>query len=224
MLQLECMGMDEVLPAVVVGFEVDGDVLDRAIAIDDPPDGVLVFDQQAGGLSMSYPCVVGAALPLAVNADRGGDAAAHVIRGLRAMAEDPDVELLAREFPALRSAVLTWGKPYDRAVLDRLHAFVRRAFLTLPAFQSGIEAFVRCAPAEPLAAVRGWRAFSCALRESGRGITVLDEASLRTGRADLVVDDRLSYDDRLHAALCATGARIGAAGEPRLHLLWTNSD
>ena len=164
MLQLECMGMDEVLPAVVVGFEVEGDVLDRAIAIDDPADGILVFAQQAGGLSMSYPCVVGAALPLAVNADRGGDAAAHVIRGLRAMAEDPDVELLAREFPALRSAVLTWGKP------------------------------------------------------------VLDEASLRTERADLVVDDRLSYDDRLHAALCAIGARIGAAGEPRLHLLWTNSD
>jgi len=40
----------------------------------------------------------------------------------------------------------------------------------------------------------------------------------------LNVEARHSYDDALHTALCATGARIGAAGEPRLHLLWTNSD
>ena len=53
---------------------------------------------------------------------------------------------------------------------------------------------------------------------------MLDEASLRQYRADLNVEMRHRYDDALHAALCATGARIGAAGEPRLHLLWTNSD
>jgi len=218
--------MDDVLPAVVVGFEVEDDVLERAVAIADPPDGVLLFAQQAGGLSMSYPSVVGAALPLAANADRGTEAAAaaSVVRGLRLMAEDPDVALLEREFPALRSAVLTWGDPYDRAILDRLHAFVRRAFFVLPAFESGIEAFLRCASAEPLVAVHDWRVFSCGLRESGRGFTVLDDSTLRSNRADLNIETSLRYDDAFHGALCATGERIGASGGPRLFLLWTNSD
>jgi hypothetical protein len=222
MLRLEPMAMDGVLPAVVVGFEVAGDDLQRAAALPDPPDGVMLLDQQAGGLAMSYPSVLGVVLPLAANVGRAGPRAADVIRGLLAMQEDPDLAALEREFPALRAMVLSQGDPYTRGDLDRLHAFVGRAF-RLPVFESGLEAFVRCAPADPLAYLRGWQSFSCTPRPDS-GLSVLDAYGLRAYRAELVVDDTRLFDETLLDAVCTTGARVATHGAPRLFLLWTNSD
>jgi hypothetical protein len=194
MLRLEPMGT-YALPAVAVGFEVADDVAARAAALGDADPALLLIDQQAGGLCMSYPTVVGAMLPLAANVEHGEAGAADLIRGLRAMAEDPDQALLEREFPALHSVVFTHGDPYQPEELRRLHARVARGF-RLPPFESGIEAFIRCAPADPLGYLRDWRVF-----DGGR-----------------------RFDDRLLQALIALGERIGAAGAPRMFLLWSNSD
>jgi hypothetical protein len=223
MLCLETMGMEEVLPAVVVGFEVADDVATDDAALPAPDPAVLSIAQQAGGRSMSYPTVVGAILPLAANVELGERGAADLIRGLRAMAEDPDEVVLEREFPALHAAVLTWGDPYQPEELRRLHARVARGF-RLPPFESGIEAFIRCAPADPLTHVRDWRVFSCARRDPADGLASVDDYVLRAERHRLIVDDQRRFDEHLVQVLIATGERLGVTGAPRLFLLWSNSD
>jgi hypothetical protein len=82
-----------VLPAFVVGYEV-------AAANVEAPPWIIELQQQAGGYCMSYPTVVGAVLRLEANLDRMPDGA-RLLRGLQAMAEDPDWATLRAEFPVL---------------------------------------------------------------------------------------------------------------------------
>ena len=79
-------------------------------------------------------------------------------------------------------------------------------------------------PGDPLACVHGWRAFACKPRDADGGLSVIDDAFLRTSRDQLIIDDQRRFDEALHESLLATAARIGAAGTPRLFLLWSNSD
>jgi hypothetical protein len=80
MIPIEPLGTGVILPAVVVGYEFPlprGDP-DRVPGL---PEWILALDQQAGGLSMRYPSVVGAVLRPAANRGRGGPRFDHLIRG-----------------------------------------------------------------------------------------------------------------------------------------------
>jgi hypothetical protein len=129
------LGTGVILPAFVVGFELEGSALQAVHRLDDTPPWLVQLDQQAGGYCMSYPSVLGAVLRLEANLERGRNDPAHVVRGFKAMAEDPDVKLLRREFPTLAGLVHTQGDPYPRADLRLLGLFLHRYF-DAPAIRS----------------------------------------------------------------------------------------
>src|SRR5687767_3700360 len=118
MLRIEPLGTDVFLPAFVVGYELPvgpartfaNNVVDRLAP---EPGPLLVLDQQAGGYCMRYPSIAGVVLRLEANDGKARAPLKDFIRGLKAMAEDPDLELLESEFPVLRQLVYTRGNPYE---------------------------------------------------------------------------------------------------------------
>jgi hypothetical protein len=221
MLTLEPLGMPEVLPAFVVGFEPSpaGRGLPKEL---DAPPWMLQLDQQAGGLCMTYPRVFGAVLRLEANLDKGRNRPQDLVRGLHAMAEDPDMEVLA-EYPVLRSLVKTQGDPYDRPELRRLSAFVSQYFDVGP-FESGIEAFVRCADLDPRVFF-GWRAFSCAFKPGFQPTsTVIDDGMLHAEASNLVLSDDEIFGDSMLQQLEDAARSLALFLTPRVFLLWENSD
>jgi hypothetical protein len=68
LIHIEPLGCGSILPAFVVGYPLaDDEELD---ALDVPP-AIVVIEQQAGGVAMSYPVVMGAVLRLEANRHRG---------------------------------------------------------------------------------------------------------------------------------------------------------
>jgi len=121
LIHIEPLGCGTILPAFVIGHavEVDDD-LDR---IDASP-GIVVIGQQAGGSCMQYPVLIGALVRLEPNRHRGLHDLDALVRGFRAMAEDPDLALLEREYPVLRSLVQTKGAQYSPAELLSLQRYL----------------------------------------------------------------------------------------------------
>ena len=200
-----------ILPAILIG-DVSDEQLERLTAQDDRIVGV---SQQARGMSVSYPCAVGTLLRLAANLDRGIRPLGDLVRGLKAMAEDPDTKLL-RQFPALRELVLTSGQPYTADELRGLGTYLR-SFIDLPPLASGIEAFVRFAPGHPLPRLAGWHALSC---RSDDGRTRFDSRDIEA----LTRHDRRTFDGGLLRQIVALGQQVGRSGPPGMFLLWENSD
>src|SRR5437763_312512 len=100
MIHLEPLGTDVVLPAFVVGYELPLPRLnpDQLTGL---PRWVVTLDQQAGGMCMSYPSVVGVVLRLEANRQQAKKDSEHLIKGLKYMAEDPKVGPLKRDYPVL---------------------------------------------------------------------------------------------------------------------------
>jgi hypothetical protein len=90
----------------------------------DVPSAIVVVEQQAGGVAMSYPVVMGAVLRLEPNRHRGLRDLEPLLRGMRAMAEEPDLKLLEREYKVLRSLVLTSGSAYTESELRTLQDYL----------------------------------------------------------------------------------------------------
>jgi hypothetical protein len=109
---------------------------------------------------MSCPSVLAAVLRLEANADKGRKDLAHLLRGFRCMAEDPDPDTLRRDYPVLARLVLTHGTEYTRRELRDLEN-VLSAHVLVPPLRSGIEAFVRQEPCDPLDYFRGWKMLRC---------------------------------------------------------------
>jgi hypothetical protein len=154
----------------------------------------------------------------------------ELVRGLKAMAEDPDLDLLEAEFPALRELVYTIGMPYKELELRRLQSFVRR-FIDTPLVESGIEAFVRYEPCDILYYFGGWNVLSWKLVEPDRRVGSIcgDDVPARYcveqgNVCDLLCDDNNILDESLLETISRLGRRLGLAGPPRLFLLWENSD
>ncbi|MFY0565697.1 hypothetical protein ACN28E_17890 [Archangium lansingense] len=219
------LGTGVILPAFVVGFELEGSALQAVAHLDDTPPWLLHLDQQAGGYCMSYPSVLGAVLRLKANLERGQNDPTRAVRAFKAMAEDPDMKLLEREFPALARLVYTRGDSYSKTELRSLGTFVRHYF-DAPAFDSGIEAFVRCAETDPLDWFRGWRAFSCTVRPERAAelvdVQAVDESSLNSH--NFLLDDTEHFEEPMLNALTAMGPRLGIRTPPRVFFLWENSD
>jgi hypothetical protein len=228
MISLEPLGTDVFLPAILVGYEVPEAVSLEQLDAAMPADGaILCVCQQAGGYGMSYPTAIGALLRLAANRGRDGQPPSALVRGLKAMGEDPDMQTL-RQYPVLRALVGTHGRPYEPVQLDSLTAYIGR-FFDVPALVSGIEAFVRFAPCDPLAVFRGWNVLACRLPEGGpaRHVLYTDLPGQHfddSNASELIRDDARILGADLLREIADVGRRLGFSGRPAAFLLWENCD
>ena len=230
MIRIEPLGTGIFLPAFVVGYELlAGEEDSRLDSIS--PDGtpLLVLDQQAGGYCMSYPSVAGAVLRVEANDGNGTRAFADLVRGFKAMAEDPDLALLEAEFPSLRRLVYTTGGPYGRTDLQRAQGFLRR-FVNVPGVEGGIEAFLRFGRCDVLDYFGGWNVLSCRLTEPHRrrgSLPTEAPACYRVEQgnvSDLSCDDGDVLDEKLLGRVRELGRALGRDDDPRVFFLWENSD
>jgi hypothetical protein len=229
MIHLEPLGTDVLLPAFVVGYEfpLPGGEPDRLQGL---PPWVVVVDQQAGGLAMSYPSVVGAVLRLEANAERARKDLGRLVRGFRLMAEDPDMGTLRREYPVLAGLVLTHGSAYTRRQLRDL-GNILASHLWVPPPRSGIEAFIRHQACDPLDYFRGWRVLRPRLRRVDvRRVSIQDlheSASYHVDEgnlANLELADDVASDEACQRELTRLGQELGRPKLPDVFLLWENSD
>lgn len=227
MIHIEPLGTDVILPAFVVGYELP---LPRKNPdhLTGLPRWVVTLDQQAGGLSMSYPSVVGAVLRLEANLERGKKNLAHLVRGLKCMAQDPQVSVLKRDYPILSTLVATWGTDYTKDQLRDLEN-VLSASIWMPVIQNGIEAFVRCVDCDPLDYFRGWKMLGCTLRESRRGsVYSLDESHCYniddSNLSDLELTDGDEFGQEAVNVLRQIGHQCDIPADPSVFFLWENSD
>ncbi len=213
----------ETLPAVVIGFELDDDK--KLLNLTGLPPWLFIIEQQAGGLCMTHPTVLGLVLRLGANVDKGKPGLAEVLRAMEAMAEDPDMDLLYSDFLFLVDLVKTWGNDYDTAELKCLHEFISTG-LNLPEFESGLEAFLRCVPGDPLAFFSGWRVFTCALKPEAQAkyppaVRIWDSFSTDP---EIDHDDDLVFDESILKALIGYGEELIGQSKPQIFVLWQNSD
>jgi hypothetical protein len=207
-----------VLPAFVVGYEMAGANIEALPSL-------VEIHQQAGGYCMSHPTVVGAVLRVEANLERIPDGTS-LLRGLQSMAADPYWEAPEHAFAGALAAIGdlwgTRGGPYGPAELLRWERLLR-AHLPLPHLASGLEAFVRFAPADTIALFGGWRMFSCHVTGAAARLPVLDLNPTFYGD-DVQVDDDRSFDRAVLDELEVLGRAIGAPDGPRIFLLWENCD
>src|SRR5262249_8811240 len=223
MIRIEPLGTGVVLPAVAIGYEIASTEQDQQVErFDEAPGWIITLDQQAGGYCMRYPSVVGAVLRLADNPERCRGDLGYVVRGFRAMAEDPDVTVLRREYPVLHELVYTRGDDYTDRQLEGLARFLGK-FFDLPAFASGCEAFVRFGPCNVCSVFGGWRMLRAAptpdLRQLYEGFRALHVDDSNIGGVTFSADTVFGWTTLSEVE--AVGARIGAEG-PRAFLLWEN--
>lgn len=228
MISLEPLGTDVLLPAILVGYELPDTVPDAQLDAVLPANGAVVHVcQQAGGHGMSYPTAFGALLRLAANNGRDGRPLDVLVRGLKAMAEDPDMQTL-RQYPALLPLVATHGHPYTRDELASLGDYLGR-FIDVPPLVSGIEAWVRFAPCDVLAVFRGWHVLTCRVPvPDGLGPPIY--TNLPGHRVDSSNVQLLRRDDIHHfrasvlREITEAARRLGLSGRPTAFLVWENSD
>jgi hypothetical protein len=219
------LGTGVLLPAIVVGYEVTQSAVEIVDVVPDEvevPSWIWFVSQQAGGYCMEYPSVLGAILRIESSQDFGEEVA-FMVRGLQAMAEDPDEDLLQRDYPALASLVNTWGEAYPRASIEKLANFLAR-YIRLPPIASGIEAFIRFQPCNPLDYLECWKMLQYELPgqdvANTTGVTNIDDSNVR----ELVLrEDELLSAAHLDA-LRRLAAAAGLEGPPSMYLLWENSD
>jgi len=228
MLHIEPLGTECILPAFVVGYELplptDPDRLPHL------PRWLITLDQQAGGMAMSYPRVVGAVLRLEANQGRGKQSLKHLIRGLKCMAQDPQLKILQNDYPVLRRIVCSVGNEYTRAELGELEELLS-SYLLMPAIQSGIEAFIRCVPCDPAQYFAGWKMLGCTLQDdTGSRASIYskeldcyfaDDSSI----SDLSLTDEDEFNAKTIESLVQLAITCGkTTASPDVFLLWENAD
>jgi hypothetical protein len=225
LIHIEPLGCGSILPAFVVGYPLEDD--DELDALDVPPC-IVVVEQQAGGVAMSYPVVMGSVLRLEPNRHRGLRDLEPLVRGLRAMAEEPDLSLLEREYKVLRSLVLTSGSAYTESELRSLQDYLA-GYLALPPLVRGIEAYVEHAACDPRDYFAQWGVMSCTLleetkrqgsiyRRSSEHYTI-DESNL----ADVRFNDSRTLADTWQQ-IERLGRQLQRPHPAQLFFLWENSD
>jgi hypothetical protein len=237
MLTFEPLGIPELLPALVVGYQLTDEAVLTDVA--GAPGWMLRLDQQAGGFAVSHLSVLGAVLRLEANVARGHHDADALVRGLKALGESAE-PAAPEQFPALRGFAQTSGKPYDAEALRQLSGHVGAHF-DVPPFEWGLEAFVRCVDVEPLV-WRGWRVLTCRVADGAKPFpgNAIDDYTFGERRGDLLLADDLIFDEGIAGQLRDIGRAIArhVAGkhsfkpegldhlerEPRTFLLWENSD
>ena len=250
MFTIEPLGTDLFLPAFLIGYRISEERAARSSArpkapsspsarkrdgepekqaSNDCPPWLLRVDQQAGGMCMSYPHLMGMLLRFEANRDKLLDD--DIIRGLKFMAEDPKVGVLRRCYPPLGRLVHTVGQDYSAVEREELHGFLSR-YLRCPPLVGGIEACVHCDPnVDLLDFFAGWRVLSVEVRpghelpEVYRGVkgTISEEVDLKTS-GPLHLSDPTTFDHTLLRKLRRHAEALGMKGPPSAYLLWENSD
>jgi hypothetical protein len=102
---------------------------------------------------------------------------------------------------------------------------------TVPGVRSGIEAFVRHEPCDPLDYFRGWKVLRCAVRRDGlpggSNPAFPEGSAYRVdgyNLAELDLADDVAYDEACQRELMSLGAALGKPGPPDVFFLWENSD
>lgn len=226
LIHIEPLGCGVFLPAFLIGYAVDDD--DELEGLDAPPL-IVALDQQAGGSRMQYPSMIGALMRLEQNRERGLRDLGVLVQGFRAMAEEPDLALLERDYTVLRALVQTKGAPYTAEELHSLERYLAD-YLTLPPVARGIEACVQFADCDPRALFAHWNVMSCTLRgedrrrgsiyRSAEGEYHIDESNLE----DVILDDKVPLEDKAWSELVRLRQLLRRPRPPQLFLLWENSD
>lgn len=227
MIHIEPLGTRVVLPAFVIGFEIDGTTAWQATedgTSDQFPAWFLALDQQAGGYAMWYPTVVGVVLRFSDNGAHCLRDVNAVVRGFAAMAEDPNFRVLRSEFPVLASLAGTRGDEYAPAELQRLYAFVSR-FFRAPRFESGTEAFIRCELCDPMDFFADWRMLHAVAKPGARQIYTNSKPMYfeEGNMSDLTLSCEATFQAAIVTQLMEAGKCLGAQ-ELRVFFLWENSD
>jgi hypothetical protein len=230
LISIEPLGTDVFLPAIVLGWELDHEASERLAQLGTAPPWFLHVMQQAGGLCMSYPECAGMLLRFEANRDHFLHDPDTLIRGLKLMAEDPNLGVLKRDYPILHELVYTNGRPYEDSPLRQLDAFLS-GFLRLPPIDGGIEAFLRFVHANVLNYFRGWRGLQCNLRPEdercgsayplNKGLVYYIE---QPNWDDIVRSDDIEVSETTLAALTDFGKSVDLNTPIRAFLLWENSD
>jgi hypothetical protein len=229
MIHIEPLHTGVILPAFVIGYELSESARPTR-PLQELPPWVVTLDQQAGGYGISYPSVVGAVMRLDANGERGKKDIARLIRGIRCMAEDPDMATLRRDYPVLSRLVGTHGSEYAKNELRDLDNILN-AYFWLPPLAGGIEAFLRFADCDPLDHFQDWKMLRCRVRRDGlrRGSVYtlpgsdsyhVDESNL----SDLEMADDVVYDAKRQRELMKLGEELAKPGLPGVFFLWENSD
>lgn len=229
LMTFEPMGCEGVLPAVVIGHDISDwrNIPDIQLGLAGSlpqANWFMRVGPQVGGYVMSYPEVLGLMLRLESNVQWARKDPSRWLRGLRAMAEDPDYDLLKREYPGLHSCTGTWGEPYRPEDLSLLHEEISGAF-ALPEFDGGLEAFVRFKACDLLQVFGGWRVLGLHTPlgvEPVAGGFLYDFLSAH----ELVRDEDVCLTLESLRALQLYCERFAGARlpPPRAWLVWENSD
>lgn len=218
MIEIETMGTGCILPAFVIGYEVGN------IHLEDPNlplDGeILALGLQTGGYSVGVASVVGAVLRLEANAQFGKGSVPDLVHGIKAMSQDPDYDLLEREYPLLRGFTGTNGKMFSREDLRLLDLYLKRYFNT-PALVEGMEALVQFENCDPLDYFAGWNALSAKRRSHVSRDRYYFDEDLKN---QLDLNDAATLDAALIRHLRDVGMSVARQGHPRIYLLWENCD
>jgi len=226
MIEILPHGTGVFLPALIVGHELpEGAVSERVRGWANSPEWVITIHHQAGGMAHSiYPTVAGLVMRLDDNVERISGDGRFLIRGFRAMAEDPDRGLLRRDYPVLLKLVETRGDDYSADELQSLHRLLG-PYLTLPPIESGREAFVRLTPCDPLLHFAGWKVLSaralpgCRSHYVREACPTAEEGNL----GGFAFSTEAVFDAAKAAGLERLGELVGA-DRPRVFLLWENCD
>lgn len=176
---------------------------------------------------MRHPEVLGVVLPWELNKDKAITEPSHLTRGIRAMGESSDDELLEKEYPELANLWLTRGKDYSAAQLQELSQALAAVF-RLPSLESGLEAFVRFEMCNLMEFFDGWSWAEIPVSE-GRSCDWLAASDHGWREAAGVFDLSLLACLRAFAlehlftelGQCPTKSELL---EPRAFLLWENCD
>ncbi|HEX2621126.1 MAG TPA: hypothetical protein VHL11_13285 [Phototrophicaceae bacterium] len=224
-LWIEPLGIEEIMPAFVIGYEFDDDQLLRINEKENLPNWFISLRQQAGGYSMRYPSVSGAVLRLASNLDRMGTQGYELVAGLQLMAEDPNIPELEAKFPILRK--LVYIGDYNADHLQQLQTFLAQ-YLTLPPIETGIEAYIQFALCDPLDYFGGWHVMQYKYNDPVSGSIYLDSRNFywveEGNLSDLILTDDIDYASELNNWLTKIALSEGIDSPPRIFLLWENSD
>lgn len=232
-IEIEPLGTEILLPAIAIGYEIDFCFEDLPLGdLPDHPPWILSIFHQAGGYCMCNPNYVGLVLRLTANIDKSPANLPFLIQGFQAMAEDPRIRILKRDYRLLHSMLFTVGQEYTAQILKQFSEFMAN-YLNLPAIERGIEALIQFVSCDPLEYFAGWKILSLQLKDNETALGSIyhfESPQTTVYHLDsippqgLILADDTEVSEGTMSQLLEFGKKLGIETPPRVFLLWENSD